>query len=187
MSSFRLLLFSAGLVLILATQGCDCGSATGHDCYRETDCLECQTCQMGECVQKREICDDGLDNDCDGDTDEDCEDLCESVVCLSPPPRECLDGTTLKFYNLQGYCVEGECTYSSTEYTCEQGCMNDRCVEDFCIGIHCGDDNPCTDDGCDPLTGCTYVPNSRGCDDGDQCTPDDVCVNGTCQPGEPID
>jgi MYXO-CTERM domain-containing protein len=45
----------------------------------------------------------------------------------------------------------------------------------------CDDDNPCTDDGCDPGTGqCVLVNHQRGCDDGDVCTVDDLCQGGAC-------
>ncbi len=44
----------------------------------------------------------------------------------------------------------------------------------------CDDGNPCTTDGCDPVTGCTSVV--RDCGDGDPCTID-VCnvASGDCQ------
>ncbi|MBI5609953.1 MAG: hypothetical protein HY902_13855, partial [Deltaproteobacteria bacterium] len=65
----------------------------------------------------------------------------------------------------------------------------------------CDDGNPCTTDGCDPVTGCTAVV--RDCADGDPCTidacevgtgecqhqPEDcddgnACTTGTCDPGQ---
>ena len=44
----------------------------------------------------------------------------------------------------------------------------------------CDDSNPCTDDSCDPNTGCRYVYNSVPCNDGDANTTSDQCKNGQC-------
>ena len=44
---------------------------------------------------------------------------------------------------------------------------------------NCDDGNPCTDDSCNPATGCVHVPNSASCSDGNPCT-DDACVAGAC-------
>ena len=44
----------------------------------------------------------------------------------------------------------------------------------------CDDGNPCTDDACDPVTGCSHVANLIVCDDGSVCTESDVCTGGTC-------
>jgi hypothetical protein len=51
----------------------------------------------------------------------------------------------------------------------------------------CSDDqNPCTDDVCDPGNGACGVPNVEPCSDGDACTVGDECLGGTCQPGPPM-
>jgi cysteine-rich repeat protein len=49
--------------------------------------------------------------------------------------------------------------------------------------LECNDDNPCTDDGCDPQTGCTATANSAACSDGDPCSLNDSCDDGSCQAG----
>ena len=38
----------------------------------------------------------------------------------------------------------------------------------------------CTDDACDPGTGCVFTPNAKSCDDGDPCTVGDTCIQGSC-------
>src|SRR5207237_191704 len=48
------------------------------------------------------------------------------------------------------------------------------------------DSNVCTNEICDPLTGCGHVDNTASCDDGDLCTVDDVCAAGDCTPGTPV-
>ena len=55
---------------------------------------------------------------------------------------------------------------------------NDTCVDGVCLGgppPDCNDDNVCTDDSCDPDTGCVHLNNHDPCDDGDPCTLLDVC------------
>ena len=47
----------------------------------------------------------------------------------------------------------------------------------------CVDGNTCTDDTCDPGTGCTHTPNTAPCDDVDPCTVGDACDGGGCVAG----
>ena len=56
------------------------------------------------------------------------------------------------------------------------------------IATACDDQNPCTDDSCDPAVGCAHaaVTDGDACDDGDACTKGDTCKSGECQPGPPI-
>src|SRR5207253_2854691 len=35
---------------------------------------------------------------------------------------------------------------------------------------NCNDGNPCTDDSCNPTTGCVHTNNTASCDDGNACT-----------------
>jgi hypothetical protein len=44
----------------------------------------------------------------------------------------------------------------------------------------CDDNNPCTDDSCDPSLGCVHASNTVACNDGSVCTSGDVCGGGTC-------
>ena len=52
----------------------------------------------------------------------------------------------------------------------------------------CDDENPCTDDTCDPQVagGCVCTANAEPCDDDNPCTNVDVCATGTCA-GSPVD
>ena len=45
--------------------------------------------------------------------------------------------------------------------------------------VTCDDDNPCTDDSCDPASGCVHIPNDEPCDDDNVCT-STTCFEGTC-------
>ncbi len=47
----------------------------------------------------------------------------------------------------------------------------------------CGDDNPCTTDGCDATFGCVHPFNTAACADGNACTEGDVCAMGACTAG----
>jgi hypothetical protein len=64
---------------------------------------------------------------------------------------------------------------------CTQG---DACTAAGLCGafITCDDGNACTDDSCDPLTGCVFTPNGAACDDGNACTTGDRCLLGSCLP-----
>ncbi len=44
----------------------------------------------------------------------------------------------------------------------------------------CDDGNICTDDVCNPVTGCEYLNNDEPCTDGNPCTSGDVCGFGDC-------
>jgi hypothetical protein len=122
-----------------------------------------------------EIC-NGLDDDCDGDVDE--PSLWEGVFV-----HLCDDGNP---------CTEDLCSGADgcTNEALEAGSCDDadpctvadHCVAGDCVGnpVACNDDNPCTDDSCNGLGGCQFVPNSAPCDDQDPCTVADQCQDGAC-------
>jgi hypothetical protein len=51
--------------------------------------------------------------------------------------------------------------------------------------IVCNDNNPCTNDSCDPASGCVFTNNTATCNDNNPCTVNDTCGGGTCT-GTPI-
>jgi hypothetical protein len=57
--------------------------------------------------------------------------------------------------------------------TCQAG----ECVS---TPLDCDDHNSCTDDSCEPWSGCSHVPHARACDDGNACTVASQCINGAC-------
>ncbi|MCJ2555482.1 MAG: hypothetical protein LN410_04740, partial [Candidatus Thermoplasmatota archaeon] len=62
----------------------------------------------------------------------------------------------------------------------------DTCSLGICVGgaaPDCDDANVCTDDSCDPGTGCVNTDNIAPCDDGDACTTADTCAVGVCVGG----
>jgi len=49
--------------------------------------------------------------------------------------------------------------------------------------VVCDDNNPCTNDSCDPQSGCKFIPNGNSCEDGNPCTFNDKCSGGECVSG----
>jgi len=47
----------------------------------------------------------------------------------------------------------------------------------------CEDDNPCTDDFCQPGIGCRNEPNQSSCSDGNPCNGEETCAGRTCRSG----
>jgi hypothetical protein len=83
-------------------------------------------------------------------------------------------------------CVENEAPGGTS---CDDGdtcTVGDVCLTGECLPgatQDCSDDNPCTDDVCEPATGCTNPFNEALCDDGDACTEADTCMAGACISG----
>ena len=83
------------------------------------------------------------------------------------------------------------CVHANTTNLCDDGnacTVNDACSNGSCHGpgvLNCNDNNPCTDDSCNPAIGCVFTNNARACDDLNVCTVNDACAGGTCR-GTPI-
>ncbi|MFZ4578456.1 MAG: hypothetical protein ACOYOB_08690 [Myxococcota bacterium] len=75
------------------------------------------------------------------------------------------------------------CDADSSVCTAQDACKDGSCVPGAVQA--CDDQNPCTDDICDPSSGCKYTANTAPCD-GDQnaCTANDTCALGTCVVGK---
>jgi hypothetical protein len=120
---------------------------------------------------QEETC-NGLDDDCDDEIDQ--GKLCDDA-------NDCTEDS----------CdAESGCSYSPLfEGECQDGnpcTIADHCTEGVCVpggSLTCSDDNPCTDDSCNPQDGCQNVPNQLACSDGNLCTEGDLCQGGVCQPG----
>ncbi|MBN2192073.1 MAG: hypothetical protein JW751_04595 [Polyangiaceae bacterium] len=116
-------------------------------------------------------------------------DACVSGTC-TPTPNDavCDDGnpcTDDACVPATGDAVTGCLLTNNDSNTCDDASVcttGDHCSSGSCVGtfITCEDSNPCTDDKCDPLTGCYFEnDNSNACSDGSVCT-DDICSAGTC-------
>ncbi len=81
------------------------------------------------------------------------------------------------------------CTQVATLGACDDSnhcTVGDTCANDgLCLGTpkDCVDANPCTQDDCEPATGCQHLPADGACDDADPCTVGDACAKGSCAPG----
>ena len=139
----------------------DCSQVPDHEGFacNDTDaCTMGETCQEGQCAGGVDInCNDG--NQCT-------DDLCNPETGCATEPH-------------LGSCDDGdECT------------LEDECVDGSCMGgkqANCNDYNPCTEDSCDPASGCLHQPADGACEDGNFCTTGDHCADGACAPGGVLD
>ena len=155
-------------------EGCDDGNICTKD-----------ICLAGVCVHKPKngtSCDDGLA----------CTvgDHCFGTKCHGKPSHAlCEDGspcTMDKCHPKKG------CKHLPVGGACDDGDLctaGDVCKGGGCLGgapVACNDGNPCTDDSCDPATGCTSADNAAACNDGNACTAGDGCAAGACVGGAAV-
>ncbi len=124
------------------------------ECQPGDKCSPIGVCEKGQCV-------DLVPVDCDD------KNPCTQDTCL--PDFGCLNET-----------VDGVPCDDLTACT-----VQDSCTKGQCHGkpVDCDDQNVCTDDSCDPATGCLHMNNAASCEDGSQCTVGDLCKLGKCLPG----
>ncbi|MBM4356287.1 MAG: hypothetical protein FJ109_21265, partial [Deltaproteobacteria bacterium] len=122
------------------------------------------------CEAVQETC-NGKDDDCNGVAD----DGIGPVECISSNEHGTCKGTEL--------CAGGTPVCDAPE-PAEDLCNG---KDDDCDGwvdeATCSDDNPCTDDVCNPAAGCQFPANELACEDGDPCTSGDKCSKGQCAGG----
>ncbi|KAM9987383.1 hypothetical protein ACTFIZ_005427 [Dictyostelium cf. discoideum] len=108
------------------------------------------------------------------------------------------------------YCdIEKGCVSDLNDWNCDSlnACSQGICTENGCVQqevdcdddgslpvpIHCYDNNPCSENTCNPSTGCQFTLNNSNCDDGKKCTIDQCVPNGcthtniTCPPKRVVD
>ncbi len=124
-------------------------------------------------------------NVCDPDDDND--GIADGLDCEPLSANNCSDGNPCT----EDTCNTGLllCEHANITGPCSDGnacTTNDACVDGACAGgppPECSDGNVCTDDVCNPATGCEHLNNTSPCDDGDACTTNDACADGTCAGG----
>ena len=135
----------------MGAQGCQNTPLDDVECLDGDACTQVDRCEQGVCVGDPVLCDDS--NSC---TDDSCD---AAQGCLYIENNES--------------CDDGEpCTFGDT---CKQG----ACVSGPTLS--CNDQNPCTEDACDPVTGCVFSSSDKPCDDGNPCSVGDSCATGVCK------
>lgn len=70
---------------------------------------------------------------------------------------------------------------STTDTPMPDAGSDDASLDAPCSFDSCDDENPCTDDVCQP-SGCVFAPNTAPCDDSSFCNGLDTCNAGVCTP-----
>ena len=162
--------------------GCDAGLCPG------IDAAECPGCPGVDTT----VC-PGVDTvDCPGCPGADTVECplcpgCDTTVCPEPDvgaPEDCPDDDPC---TAETWTPEAGCVVIPLEgFPCDDGdicTIGETCQGGVCDGgatLTCQDENPCTDDTCDPGAGCAFTSNAAPCDDGDPCTTGDACAGGWC-------
>ncbi|MEC9071356.1 MAG: hypothetical protein VX938_03215, partial [Myxococcota bacterium] len=142
--------------------GCDDG-----DCCTSND--TCKPCEGYDCDESGLVCEGGLLN-CDDQQD------CTTDLC------DCEDGTAVCAHEM---VPDGsDCEYSAIDCTEGDSCEGGQCMPGAVLDMD--DGNPCTQDVC-VKGNVEHQPLNEGqCNDGNECTGDDVCYLGTCVGGTPV-
>jgi hypothetical protein len=184
-----------------AQGGCKHTALTGTSCDKDV-CNVNGTCDTGVCAfTVAKDCSDG--DACTGDSCNlatGCKHLglnsgnCATDACLSGmtcSAGKCQGGSAISCNDSEA-CTEDSCNSASgcvhapVSGTCDDGnaCTSgDVCSAGKCLSggaTNCNDNNPCTDDACSPLGGCSHTGNNANpCSDGFSCTTES-CVSGKC-------
>ncbi len=181
----------------------------GNPCDDGNKCTYGESCSDGACVGGKALnCNDG-----DPCTDDACQATTGCTATFNDAPCDNGNFCTTNDFCVAGECTAGEALNCNDNNACTndicnpvKGCLHtnssqpcddldpcteqDSCSGGFCLGTvpkNCNDNNPCTDDICVPLAGCSYNNNSNPCSDGNACTVADKCVGGSCNPGNTLD
>ncbi len=153
-----------------------CGG-TPMDCSAKDGPCTVGVCEGGQCVAQN------VDGSCDDGDPCTVDDQCFGGTCFGAP-KDC------SFYNSTcqvGVCDGGLCVPKILNGPCNDfdPCTeDDTCSAGACVGqfIDCTalDDLPCIVGECKGGS-CVPSPTDAPCDDGDPCTLDDQCLDGSCQ------
>lgn len=169
-----------------ATYGCVSQSLTGSSCD------DGNVCTLGDTCSAHEYCTPGStylncnDNDkttadyCDASLGCQYDTLSNSGFCVFA--ADCSDSVCRSVS-----CVANTCTYTNLGdgTLCNDGnvcngqefCHGGVCIDG--IALSCDDNNPCTNDLCDPITGCYHTPISGPYVSTNPCINTASCVSGT--------
>lgn len=184
------------------TTGCSFEAMVGA-CDDGDPCTNGDACKASVCQPGQFLCECLSDSDCQKKDTDKCDGLlyCNKVkipyVCADQPGTKVVCDASLDTACQKSACnpATGACSLKpmSDGTSCDDknACTeNDACQAGECVGgkiLACADSNPCTDDGCNPASGCQFTPNSLACNDGNACTVGDKCSGGICQSGPTLD
>src|SRR5436309_3200159 len=156
----------------------DGNACTADQCDGQGACAHpaAVTCDNSQFCNGIKTC-NPADGPCVGGTPPSCDD---GIVCTTDSCEPTANGGAGGCVNapIAGCCqADADCD-NGNACAGPQTCVNNSCVAG--TPPNCDDGNPCTDDACDPSSGCTNTPTN--CDDGavctaDSCDPASGCVN----------
>ena len=154
-----------------------CSSEFPAICDDGNPCTDDACGPAGACVHTNNVaaCDD--ENACTG------TDLCSAGLCTGVP-SSCDDANPC---TTDSCAPASGCAHVNNAAPCDDGSLCttlDVCSAGQCIGLaalSCNDGNPCTDNSCNPATGCVFTQDdTNACSDGNSCTTADHCLAGSC-------
>lgn len=163
-----------------ASDLCANGVCSGKvkNCDDNNQCTDDSCNNSGICVHANNaiVCNDG--NACTS------SDACAGGICSGKIPS-CDDKNPC---TLDGCDVILGCTAVAKAGACDDGdacTTGEACGNSKCQGgkvVVCDDNNPCTSDACDKVSGCVTFPiDGIGCSDGNACTGGDKCSASVCK------
>lgn len=164
--------------------------SNGTSCDDLNACTTTDSCADGVCKGIATLCDDN--NSCTVDT-------CVEGKCITTPVGglcndgdpcttgdTCLSGACVGQPASKCYCTnDSDCVAFDDDDLCNGTlvCLDNQCTLDLATVVSC-EAPPCKTSTCDKSTGkCvgSNLTNGTGCDDGDPCTTNDQCTNGSCK------
>ncbi len=112
--------------------------------------------------------------------------------CTSGGPKACDEGGACYEYSCEPAtgCKKDSLPMNGKECPYGDKCFEaNKCQSGTCSAgskKSCDDQNACTKDSCEPVSGCKYIDEVGPCDDGEVCTDQDECIVGVCK-GAAID
>jgi len=164
-------------------------------CDDNNPCTEGDACVTGSCTGGSYICDECTDNaGCEQYED---QNACNGVLTCDTATNQChIEAGSISTCISSNPCLSALCNTATG--LCEEhprpngsACsdnnlcsLEDRCTEGQCVGtpLLCpSSGESCVVTQCAPKSACVATPlHGQPCQDGNQCTNDDVCTAGTC-------
>ncbi|MSQ84552.1 MAG: hypothetical protein EXR77_17010 [Myxococcales bacterium] len=186
-----------------AATGCTHGPQAGP-CDDGNPCTNGDACSSAACKSGGNICSCTSDPDCKVNEDGNlcngtlfCDKAKAPYVCAVDPKTVLVCDTSKDTVCSATVCeaLVGKCAPKSAvegklcnadDSVCSK---DDACKAGVCTAgakIDCDDGKVCTDDLCDPKSGCKNAANIATCDDGNKCTQGDTCASSQCVGGKKV-